>query len=61
MSARRTSIDMSAERGRAATLDRLEDLQVLPSQPTAALLYECLSGSSDHVGHLQRRPIHLML
>jgi hypothetical protein len=52
---------MSAERSRAATLDRLEDLQVLPSQPAAALLNECLSGSADHVGHLQRRPIHLLL
>ncbi len=49
-------IAMAAERGGAATCDRHQHLLMLPVDPSAAALNEALSGVTNDVGHLQRRP-----
>ena len=50
---------MSAERGRAATQNRVQNFQMEPAEPLLAALEEALSGCADHIGHLDRWPRHL--
>src|SRR5262249_13435196 len=59
MSASGTRIHMSAERGRAATQNRVQNFQMEPGEPLLAALEEVLSGCADHIGHLDRWPRHL--
>jgi len=47
MPAAGTLIEMPAERGRAATLDRAEHLHMRPRNPLAAVLDELLSRGAD--------------
>src|SRR5262245_41396747 len=49
---------MTAERRRAATLDRVQHLQVLPVKAAQAVVDESRSSGPDDVGHLQGRPVH---
>src|ERR1700674_552047 len=60
ISASGTRIHMSAERGRAATQNRVENFQMEPGEPLLAALKEALSGCADHIGHLDRWPRHLL-
>src|SRR5580704_8567950 len=60
MSASRTCIHMSAERGRAATQNRVQNFQMEPGEPLWAALEEALSGCADHIGHLDRWSRHLL-
>jgi hypothetical protein len=53
MSATGTLIDVAAERCRPATLNRQQDFHVLPREPPAAPLDECVSRGADEIGHLQ--------
>ena len=59
MPATRTFIDMAAERGCAAALDRRQHLQVQSCQPAAAVLDECRTCGPDKIGHLERWRGHL--
>lgn len=52
-------IDMPAESGGAAALDRSQNLQMLDGHPLAAVFDELLSRCTDDIGHLQGWPIHL--
>ena len=56
-----TLVEMAAQGGGAATLDRRQHFEMLPVEPTATLLDETLSGGADQISHLQRRPWHLGL
>lgn len=58
-SAARTLIEMTAERGGAAALDGVQDLEVLAGNPLPTVLDESRSRPADEIGHLQRRPLHL--
>ena len=60
MSAVGTAIAMSAERSGAAACDREQDLLMLPGDPVATALNECLPRAANDVGHLQRRPIYAL-
>ena len=51
---------MSAERGGAAAQDRIQHLQVEPSEPLSAALVEALSCCADHISHLNGWPRHLL-
>jgi hypothetical protein len=59
MPATRTFIDMAAERGGAAALDRRQHLQVQSCQPAAAVLDERGTCGPDKIGHLERWRGHL--
>ena len=56
-----TLITMSAERGGAASFDSQQHLLMLPGDPVATALNECLPRTANDVGHLQERPAHLGL
>ena len=52
-------VEMTAQGGGAATLDRRQHFEMLPAEPSATFLDETLSGGANQIGHLQRRPWHL--
>jgi len=54
-------IDMAAEGGGATARDGEQDLDMRPADPLAAALDEGCAGSADQIGHLQGRPVHLLL
>jgi hypothetical protein len=54
-----TLIDVSAERGRAATLDGGQHFQMQPVQPVPVVVDETASCQANQIGHLQRWPDHL--
>ena len=51
---------VTAERGRAATGDRGQHLDVLSSKPLAAADKETLSSGANQIRHFQRRLLHLL-
>src|SRR5262245_12052509 len=57
-SAPRTFIDVSAESGGPAIQNSVERLPVLAVETHPGTIDECVSGGTDYVGHLQRRPVH---
>jgi hypothetical protein len=59
MSAPGVLIAMAAECGCAAAFDGLQHLQMMPGNPTVAVVDEGLSSGADDIGHLQERPAHL--
>ena len=61
MSAAHALIEMAAELGGTAPGNRSQHFDVLPVEPVAVSFDESLSCSADDVGHLQRRPAHLLL
>lgn len=60
MSAAHALIEMPAEFGGPAPGNRSQHFDVLPAEPVAVSFDERLSCSADDVGHLQRRPTHLL-
>jgi hypothetical protein len=52
-------IEMTAQSGGAATLDRRQHLAMLPAEPATTPLKEALSRGANQIGHLQWRPWHL--
>src|ERR1035441_8622086 len=58
MSAACAAVAMSAQRGGAAARDGQQHLPVLPVDPPAAVIHECLSSTANNVGHLQERLTH---
>src|SRR5258706_8336007 len=61
MSAAHALIEMTAESGGTTTANGPQYFDVLPTEPMAVSFDERLSCSADDVGHLQRRPAHLVL
>ncbi len=61
MSAVGTLITMSAEGSGAAARDGQQHLLMLPGDPVATALNECLPRTANDVGHLQERATHLGL
>jgi hypothetical protein len=61
MSAAHALIEMTTESGGTTTPNGPQYFHVLPTEPVAVSFDECLSGSADDIGHLQRRPVHLLL
>ena len=61
MSAAHALIEMPAESGGTTTPNGSQYFDVLPMEPMAVSFDERLSCSADDVGHLQRRPAHLVL
>ena len=59
MSAFGTLIQMSAERGRAATQNRVQNFQMEPAEPLLTALKEALSHCAYNIGHLDRWARHL--
>src|SRR5437773_8584078 len=58
MSAVRTLIAMSTQRGGTAARDSQQHLLVLPVDPPATAFQQRSPGTANDVGHLQRRPVH---
>ena len=54
-------IEMAAQRGGAATLNRRQHFEMLPAEPVATRLDETLSGGADQIGHFQRGTLHELL
>ena len=54
-------VEMTAESGGTTTPNGPQYFHVLPTEPMAVSFDERLSCSADDVGHLQRRPAHLLL
>jgi hypothetical protein len=61
MSAAHALIEMTAESGGTTTPNGPQYFAVFPMEPMVVSFDERLSGSADDVGHLQRRPAHLVL
>src|SRR5271165_4676123 len=61
MSAAGTLITMSAQGGGAAACDGQQHLLMLPGDPVATALNECLPRTANDIGHLQERATHLGL
>jgi hypothetical protein len=53
-------IEMTAESGSTTPRNGSQHFDVLPTEPLAVSFEERLSCSADDVGHLQRRPAHLL-
>src|SRR4051794_33312780 len=53
-------IQMAAERGRAAALDRPQHTKMLPGQSGPVLLDEVVARCSNDVGHLEGWRVHLL-
>src|SRR6516165_5300074 len=53
-------IEMTAECGGTTPPNGVQHFDVLPAQPVAVSFEESVSRSADQIGHLQRRPIHLL-
>ena len=54
-------VEMAAECGGTTPLDGPQHLDMLPAEPVAISFDESLSLSADDIGHLERRPTHLVL
>ena len=54
-------IEMAAQRGGAATLNRRQHFEMLPAEPAATRLDETLSGGADQIGHFQSGMLHELL
>src|SRR5271157_223695 len=61
LSAAGTAITVSAERSGTASGDGQQHLLMLPGDPVATALNECLPRTANDVGHLQERATHLGL
>ena len=61
MSAAHALIEMPAQHGGTTTPNGPQYFDVLPMEPMAVSFDERLSCSADDIGHLQRRPTHLLL
>ena len=61
MSAAGALIEVSAECGGAAARNGQQHFQMLPGEPLTASFDECISRCADDIGHLQRRPVHLLV
>ena len=61
MSAASALIEMSAESGRATPRNGQQHFEMLPGDPLTASFDEGVSRSADEIGHLEGRPIHLLL
>jgi hypothetical protein len=61
MSATGALVDMTAECGGPTPRNGQQHFDVLPAKPMTVSFYESLSRSAEDVGHLERRPIHLLL
>jgi hypothetical protein len=61
MSAAHALIEMAAEGSGTTPRNGSQHFDVLPREPRAVSFDERLSGSADDIGHLQRRPAHLLL
>jgi len=61
MSAAHALIEMTAEGGGTTPLNGPQHFDVLPTKPVADSFDESLSRGADDIGHLQRRPAHLLL
>src|SRR5215467_3828705 len=61
MSAAHALIEMTTKSGGSTPRNGPQYFHVLPTEPVAVSFDECLSGSADDVGHLQRWPAHLLL
>jgi len=60
MSAAHALIEMSAESSSTTPRNGSQHFEVLPREPVA-ISFDELSCSADDIGHLQRRPTHLLL
>src|SRR5689334_16763763 len=60
MSAAHALIEMPAQCGGATPRNGPQHLDMLPTKPVAVSFDESLSRSADDIGHLQRRPTHLL-
>jgi hypothetical protein len=54
-------IEMTAEGGGTTPLNGPQHFDMLPAEPMAVSFDESLSRSADDIGHLERRPAHLVL
>jgi hypothetical protein len=61
MSAAGALIKMAAESSSTTPRNGSQHFDVLPREPLAVSFDERLSCSADDIGHLQRRPTHLLL
>src|SRR5437870_300757 len=61
MSAAGALIEMTAKCGGATARNGQQHFDVLPADPLAIPLEKCGSRATDKVGHLEGRPIHLLL
>jgi hypothetical protein len=60
MSALRTLVAMSAQRGGAATRYRVQHFDMGPVQPAPALFEEAGAASANHIRHLKRWRVHFL-
>ena len=61
MSAAGALVDMTAECSGTTPRNGQQHFDVPPAKPMTVSFYESISRSADDVGHLQRRPAHLLL
>jgi hypothetical protein len=61
MSAAGALIEMPAERGGATLLNGQQHFDMLPGDPPEVSFDECVSRGANEIGHLERRPTHLLL
>ena len=54
-------IEMAAQRGGAATLDRRQHFEMPPAEPATTRLDETLSGGADQIGQFQSGTLHELL
>jgi hypothetical protein len=54
-------VDMTTECCGTTPRNGQQHFDVLPTEPMAGSFYESISRGADDVGHLQRRPAHLLL
>ena len=60
MSAAGAFVDVATESRRSATFDGIQHFPMARRQPPVATFDEVRSRGADEIGHLQRRPIHLL-
>jgi hypothetical protein len=60
MSATGALVEMTAECGGTTPPNGQQHFDVPPAKPMTVSFYESLSRSADDIGHLQRRPAHLV-
>ena len=61
MSATGALVEMAAECGGTTSPNGQQHFDVLPLEPVAISFDESISRGADQIGHLQRRPTHLLL
>jgi len=54
-------IEMAAEKGGATPRNGQQHFDMLPADPLAVSFDESSSRGADEIGHLERRPAHLLL